>query len=108
MPKKNYDNAMVVVDEKSCKVAVFVCTNERPPDKVCCKKVGGTDFYLRLKEQVKAAGLQNTHWVSRSGCLGFCNATGTAVAIFPRGKEPKWFNEVTEDNFNHLWNEVIS
>ncbi len=97
---------MVVVDEKSCKVAVFVCTNERPPEKACCHKVGGIDFYLKLKEKVKAEGLQNSHWISRSGCLGFCNSTGTTVAIFPRGKEPKMFSEVTEEHFESIWKEV--
>ena len=99
---------MVLVDGKSCKVAVFVCTNERPPDKVCCHKVGGMDFYLKLKERVKTLGLQNTHWICRSGCLGFCNAVGTTVAIFKPGKEPKWLNEITLKQLEDVWKEVES
>jgi len=99
---------MVVVDGKTCKVAVFVCTNERPPDRVCCKKAGGMDFYLKLKEKVKAMNLQGTHWISRSGCLGFCSSEGTTIAIFKPQKAPQWFNQVKLEELDSIWREIES
>ncbi|NBW98178.1 (2Fe-2S) ferredoxin domain-containing protein [bacterium] len=104
--KKTYDEFMVGLEINSCKVAVFVCTNERPPEKVCCKKVGGHDFYLLLKERVKSAGLQHSHWICRTGCLGFCNSAGTTVAIFKQGQMPKWFNEIQNQDIDLIWREI--
>ena len=97
---------MVVVDGTSCKVAVFVCTNERPPEKVCCSKVGGMDFYQALKSRVRERGLVNTHWISRSGCLGFCNEVGTTIVIFKQGQNPVWYNQITQENFESIWSEI--
>lgn len=99
---------MVLVDTKSCKVAVFVCVNERTTDKPSCGKVKGLEFYLQLKEKVKKLGLQNSHWITRTGCLGFCNTEGTAVAVFKSGKEPVWYNEVKMEQLESVWEEINS
>ncbi|NBX93010.1 MAG: (2Fe-2S) ferredoxin domain-containing protein [Proteobacteria bacterium] len=99
---------MIELDGTGCKVAVFVCTNERSPDKSCCKKVGGMEFYQALKQKVKESQLQHSHWISRSGCLGFCNDKGTAVVIFKSNHTPKWFNEVTSQQTEEIWKEIIS
>jgi len=98
---------MKPVETNECVVHAMVCTNERPVGKACCKKAGGQEFYQRMKEKIKADGLYNSHWVTRSGCLGFCNNVGTTVAIYPAGKDPVWFTEVTADDFDTIWNEVI-
>ncbi|MFM8268816.1 MAG: (2Fe-2S) ferredoxin domain-containing protein [Pseudomonadota bacterium] len=108
LEKKIYDDFMVLVDGKSCKVAVFVCVNERPAEKVSCAKVGGLEFYQSLKERVKHVGLQNSFWISRTGCLGFCNETGTTVAIFKTGKPPVWYNEVKMEHLEAIWKEIES
>jgi len=106
--KRLYDGLMLLVDSKSCKVAVFVCVNERQNEKPSCGKVGGLDFYLRLKEKVRDSGLQNSHWITRTGCLGFCNPTGTAVAVFRAGKDPVWYNEVKLEQLETIWREIES
>lgn len=98
---------MVEVNSQGCKVAVFVCVNERSSEKSSCLKVGGLDFYFALKERIKNAKLQHSHWVSRTGCLGFCNAVGTTVCIVKKPQEPKWFNEITMDDLESIWKEIL-
>ena len=98
---------MKVIDTSLCQVHVLVCTNERPAPKSCCKTVGGEDFYFRLKNSLKDKGLRPTHWATRTGCLGYCNATGCTVAIYRRGEVPQWFTEVTSDEFDEIWNQVV-
>lgn len=94
-------------EAQDCKVQVLVCTNERPEGKSCCHKFGGQDFYLALKKRIKEAGLYDTHWVTRTGCLGFCNDVGTAVAIYRNGKPTLWYNEVTASDMDSLWQEIV-
>ena len=106
--KKIYDVAMVLVDGKTCKVAVFVCVNDRPIERVSCAKVGGLEFYQQLKERVKTLGLHQSHWITRTGCLGFCNSTGTTVAVFKTGKDPVWYNEVKMEHLETIWKEINS
>ena len=98
---------MKEVDAKECQVQVLICTNERPPGKSCCKKVGGQEFYQAIKDKIKKDGLYNTHWATRTGCLGFCNDVGTTVAIHPKGKEPRWYSEVTAADFGAIWEEIL-
>ncbi len=91
------------IDTSDCATHVLVCTNERPPEKVCCKKVGGQDFYDRLKKKLKEEGLYDRVWITRTGCLGFCNDVGTTVAIYKKDQPTQWYNEVTESDFNTIW-----
>lgn len=97
---------MKELDCRECEVHVVVCTNERPEPKSCCRKVGGHEFFLRLKDKLKQTGLVATRWVTRTGCLGFCNDVGTTVTIHRRGEPPKWFTEVTGADFDAIWKEV--
>ena len=59
-----------------------------------------------MKQKLKDTGLSATHWVTRTGCLGFCNNVGTTVTIHPEGKPTAWFTEVTEADFERIWNEI--
>ena len=97
---------MVEVNSTGCKVAVLVCVNERPAEKTSCLKVGGLDFYMALKERVKSAQLQHSHWISRTGCLGFCNKVGTTVCVIKKPEGPRWFNEVTLNDLDLIWKEI--
>jgi len=97
---------MKAIDAQECKVHVLICTNEKPPGKACCKLVGGQEFYLKMKEKIKAEGLYNTHWATRTGCLGFCNMVGTTVTIHRPGQAPQWFSEVVPEDFDTIWAEV--
>jgi len=98
--------SMVEVNSQGCKVAVFVCVNERPSEKTSCLKVGGLDFYLALKERVKANQLQHSHWITRTGCLGFCNSVGTTVCLVKKPAPPEWFNEVQLSDLEFIWEKI--
>lgn len=98
---------MQTLDTTQCKVHVLVCTNEKDAPKSHCKRVGGQDFFMRLKTKLKETGLIATHWATRTGCLGFCNDVGTTVTIYASGKAPRWYNEVTAEDFDFIWNEIV-
>ena len=94
------------LDCRECQVHINVCTNERPAPKQCCRKVGGQEFYLRLKQKLKDTGLVATHWVTRTGCLGFCNDVGTTVTIHREGKPAEWYSDVTDADFDAIWKAI--
>lgn len=96
---------MKPIDAQECQVNVFVCTHQRE-GRSACAQVGGQERYLELKNRVKALGLYNTHWVSRTGCLGFCNDVGTTIAIFRPGQPAQWQNEVTAEDLPKVWEEI--
>ena len=55
--------------------------------------MGGYEIFRYLKDFVKAKGLVGTVWVTRTGCLGFCNDEGATVVIYP---DRRWFVKVTK------------
>ena len=61
---------------------IFVCVNERSHGD-CCMKANGMDVFKRIKEFVLLHGMASSVWVTKTGCLGFCNPIGTTVAIYP-------------------------
>ena len=84
--------------QQLCAKHVFVCVNERPTEgSSCCKKVGGMEVFRALKQFV----LSNAPhiWVSKSGCLGFCNDIGTSIVVYP---EQKWFLEVKQEDVEKI------
>ncbi len=97
---------MIPVDATGCAVHVNVCTNEKPGGKSCCKKVGGQEFFDALKQKVRASGFAATVWVTRTGCLGFCNDVGTTVCIKPKEGPPLWYSEVKMEDFDRIWGEI--
>jgi (2Fe-2S) ferredoxin len=100
---------MKPIDVSQCETHVLVCTNEKPDNRECCGKFGGKEFFFKLKEKVKQEGLAGTIWVTRTGCLGFCNPVGTTVKI-QNSRNPgqtKWYNEVKESDFPSIWNQII-
>ena len=76
---------------ENLKKHVFVCVNERESGD-CCKNVDGLAIFLELKQFVREAGLSSTVWVTKTGCLGFCNDTGATVVVYP---DKKWFLQTT-------------
>jgi (2Fe-2S) ferredoxin len=93
-------------DSSECKVHVLVCTNEKAPGKPCCKPVGGQELYFKLKEKLKAEKLYDTHWITRTGCLDHCNLVGPTVVIQRPGGKDEWYSEVTEADFDKIWNKI--
>jgi len=99
---------MKEIDASSCLVHVLVCTNERPPEKSCCKRVGGQEFYDKLKNKLKETGYRSSIWATRTGCLGHCNDVGATVTIHVKGRPPEWFSEVTDKDFETVWAKLVS
>ena len=78
---------------------ILVCTNERTEGKACCFNVKGMDIYRELKDFVRLNGFASLVWVTKTGCLGFCNNIGTTVVIYPDGL---WFKEVTIEDLDSI------
>lgn len=91
------------LDVSQCRVHVCVCTQERGNGLSHCAQVGGPEVFVRLKERALAEGRAGTHWITRTGCLGFCNDGGATVAVYRRGKPAEWWNDVTEADADKLW-----
>lgn len=98
---------MKPVQSDYCEVHVCVCTNQRPSGRTGCHDFGGVEFHKRLKEKLKETGKIRTHWVTRTGCLGFCNNVGTTVAIHRRGEPSQWLTEVTAADFDSVWEQIV-
>lgn len=94
---------MIPLDAPMPEAHIFVCTNERPEPKAACDRVGGKDFYLKLKARLKESPYVKTHFASRAGCLGYCNLVGCTVAVYFKNKPALWFREVKEDDFEKIW-----
>lgn len=90
-----------------CQVHVLVCTNERTDGRTACVDFGGQEFYKKLKDRVKKTGKGASHWITRTGCLGFCNTVGTTVVIYRRGEPSVWLNEVTDADFDSVWAQIV-
>lgn len=65
---------------------ILLCTNQKPPGKVCCANSGGDIFFDHLKTRLNALGLHGPGRirVSRTGCLGRCGL-GPGLVIYPAG-----------------------
>ena len=71
-------------------IQVFVCTNERQNED-CCASVQGMEIFRALKTWVREQGLTQQVWVTRTGCMTFCNPIGTTIVIHPQNM---WFTKV--------------
>ena len=78
---------------------ILVCTNEREIGKDCCSHVKGYEVFRELKDWVKSNGLASAVWVTRTGCLGFCNNVGATVVIQP---DQLWFKEVKKEEIQKI------
>ena len=78
---------------------ILVCTNEREQGKECCSHVKGYEIFRELKGWVKSSGLASSIWVTRTGCLGFCNSVGATIVIYP---DQLWFKEVKKEELQEI------
>ena len=62
---------------------IFVCTNEKAPEKSQCRKQDGDQCLSWLKEQVEKRGLKGKVRVTGTRCLGYCEKEGTAIVFEP-------------------------
>lgn len=82
---------------------VFVCTNRREGNAVCCSRGGSEPIRDALKRYVKENHLQGKVRVSQSGCMDLCSQ-GPNVMVFPDGI---WYKDVRMEDVptiiqNHL------
>ena len=84
---------------------ILVCMNLREGEKDCCKKVGGEELYWDLKKFVRDHGLVGSVWITRTGCLGFCNPVGSTIVIYPEGK---WFTEVKMNDLDSIKQAILA
>ncbi|AXR78751.1 (2Fe-2S) ferredoxin domain-containing protein [Natrarchaeobaculum sulfurireducens] len=79
---------------------VFVCTNDRDSDYVCCADVGADEVLEAVKAWLRD---RNAFWspigVSTAGCLGLCSEGGTAITIQPRNE---WYADVQPEDVPDL------
>lgn len=78
---------------------ILVCTNERENERESCSKVNGYEIFRELKDWTKANGLASLVWVTRTGCLGFCNSVGATIVIYP---DELWFREVKKEEVQKI------
>jgi len=78
---------------------VFVCVNERETYGKCCKNVNGDKTFTELKDFVINNGLTNDIWVTKTGCLGFCNDFGCTIVVYP---DRAWFMQTTVDDLKKV------
>ena len=69
---------------------IFVCTNKRENDAICCSRGGSVAIRDALKRYVKENGLKGKVRVSQSGCMDLCSQ-GPNVMVFPDGI---WYKDV--------------
>jgi predicted metal-binding protein len=60
---------------------IFVCINEKAPEKAQCLKGEGERILVWLKDEVARLGLKSKIWVTRTKCQGYCDPKGTVVTI---------------------------
>ncbi|MFN0206392.1 MAG: (2Fe-2S) ferredoxin domain-containing protein [Planctomycetota bacterium] len=71
-----------------CALHLFICSHKRDAREgmPCCADAGGEETYAEMKRAVAMNGLAGSVWVTKSGCLGFCNKDGATVAVYPGGE----------------------
>lgn len=83
---------------------VFVCTNERTEGD-CCASVQGMEIFRALKTWVREQGLTKDIWITRTGCMTFCNPIGTTVVIHPQNL---WFTKVGMGDVPELQEHILA
>ena len=64
---------------------VFICVNERESKDSCAPTISLND-YSQLKKWAKDEGLVPNIFITKTGCLGFCNPVGGTIVIYPQKK----------------------
>ena len=84
---------------------IFVCVNEKSPEKAQCLKGEGEKCVLWLREEVKKRGLTQDVWVTRTKCQSYCPIDGTVVTFEPTHKQ---YSSVVFKDVPQLLEEFLS
>ena len=84
---------------------IFLCTNQKAPGKTCCANSGGELFFDYMKTKLLELDLHGPgkFRISKSGCLGRCNA-GPCVVIYPEGV---WFSYSSLADIDEIINNYL-
>lgn len=70
---------------------IFVCVNDKPVRKDgikpnCCAKFISVEEFKEIKLELVKSGKSREIYLTRTGCLGFCNPNGFVVCVYPDQK----------------------
>jgi len=62
---------------------IFICTNEKAPEKAQCLKGEGEKCAQWLKEEIEKRGLKSKMRATKTKCLGYCDVNGASLIFEP-------------------------
>lgn len=79
---------------------LFLCINQKAPEKQCCANLGGESFFHYLKSKLSELDLHGPRKirVSKSSCLGRCE-DGPCLVIYPEGV---WYRYTSEQDLDEI------
>jgi len=90
---------MQIITDMFYKKHVFVCVNDSETNGKCCKNVNGDKTFTELKKFVINNGLTKDIWVTKTGCLGFCNDVGCTIVVYP---DRVWFMQTKPEDLENV------
>ena len=87
------------------KYHVFICTNKRDGNEMCCENAGATQIRAYAKDKIKKLGLSGPDGIriNSAGCLDRC-AEGPVMVIYP---EETWYTFVDEQDIDEIIEEHL-
>lgn len=71
--------------EVLAKMQVFICVNEREIKSSCAPTIS-LENYVELKKWLREKNLIKEIYLTKTGCLGFCNPIGGVISMWPQKK----------------------
>jgi hypothetical protein len=93
-----------MIKEDNPQARIFVCVNEKAPEKAQCMKGEGEKCRAWLKEELVKRDLQSKIWVTRTKCQDYCEKNGTAVTFEPTHEQ---FSNVRVEDLPALLDEFV-
>ena len=86
---------------------VFICTNQRPPEKDSCGEAHGLALVAAFKEELKKTNSNIEIRAQKAGCLDVCKF-GPALVVYPEGifYGKVSLDDVAEITESHLLNDI--
>lgn len=82
------------------KYHVFICTNQRGNNELCCEQAGASKLRAYAKSKIKELGLsgQGNIRINTAGCLDRCG-DGPVMVIYP---QETWYTFVDEADIDEI------
>lgn len=87
------------------KYHVFICTNQRECNEVCCENAGSSRLRGYAKAKIKEMGLSGPGGVriNTAGCLDRCSE-GPVMVVYP---EETWYTFIDEQDIDEIISEHL-